>query len=378
MSNIDAFRKSYRVLPAQLSGQSAKFAFEDLIPGDYEVFATWPSHSSRTDVAVFEATYSNWFNWTAENDAGEAEEGEYRLKNPLARAAELEALKKTLEDKGFTNVSFRNRPIRRWTVDQKPAGRIDQIQVTEGGSGYSVATPPTVTITAPGGSGTRATATAVVEGDTIVAIKLTNRGAGYNEPPEVTVSAPGSGAAASAVATVRVSSPSTFVTSNGSVREVMITAAGSGYSSDAPPAVSIAAPQQGGIPASAVAVVVGGRVAAINITNPGAGYIAAPAIRIANPSSGDPAAATTTLRQTWARFDTPPPAIARKFRWQQLPSTLVVTKDMQGKITFVLTGGSDGDVVADAVALKRVKDKNGKPLVWPIPEVLNLQRTTPK
>jgi hypothetical protein len=81
----------------------------------------------------------------------------------------------------------------------KYGGRINNITVTSGGSGYSSATPPTVTISAPNESGTQATATAVIENGKIERITILNRGTGYTGNVTVTI-AGGSGSGATAIA----------------------------------------------------------------------------------------------------------------------------------------------------------------------------------
>lgn len=74
------------------------------------------------------------------------------------------------------------------------SGSLDQIQVTSGGTGYTSA--PTVNITGGGGSG--AAATAVLDGDAVVAINITSPGTGYTSVPTVTLSGDGTGATATA------------------------------------------------------------------------------------------------------------------------------------------------------------------------------------
>lgn len=87
------------------------------------------------------------------------------------------------------------------------------IQVTNGGSGYTATNPPTVTISGGGGSGARATATVGTSGTnlgkvTAVTMLLADsvlfwtRGSGYTSIPTVTIAAPGgTGTTATAVVT---------------------------------------------------------------------------------------------------------------------------------------------------------------------------------
>src|SRR6516225_348295 len=69
-------------------------------------------------------------------------------------------------------------------------GAIGSIAVSSGGSGYT--SNPTVTISAPGGTGTPATATADV-GAVITGVTLTSGGSGYPAGTTVTLPAPGTG-----------------------------------------------------------------------------------------------------------------------------------------------------------------------------------------
>ena len=74
------------------------------------------------------------------------------------------------------------------------------ITVTNGGSGYDPATPPTVTIISSDGNGFGATATATVSGGgQVTGITITNPGTGYTAAPIITITDPlgvGTGAAA--------------------------------------------------------------------------------------------------------------------------------------------------------------------------------------
>jgi hypothetical protein len=80
-------------------------------------------------------------------------------------------------------------------VPAAPA-QVTGITVTNGGTGYTTA--PTITLSAPGGTGgTQATATATVDGaGAVTSITLTNPGKGYTSAPTVTIGGPGNNAAA--------------------------------------------------------------------------------------------------------------------------------------------------------------------------------------
>jgi uncharacterized repeat protein (TIGR01451 family)/fimbrial isopeptide formation D2 family protein len=77
-----------------------------------------------------------------------------------------------------------------------------------------------------------------------------------------------------------------------SIRTISVTGGGSGYVT--PPVVSITG--GGGSGAAANAVLSGGAVSAIVVTNPGTGYTSAPTVTIAAPPAGTTATATATLR----------------------------------------------------------------------------------
>ena len=128
------------------------------------------------------------------------------------------------------------------------SGVVTGITITNPGSGYSSASPPTITIASPGGSGTTATATAT----------FSTGGDGYLSPPLVTLIG-GGGSGATATATV----------TNGVVTAINITG-GSGYTSA--PTITIAPPLD---TATATATLSGGTVGSITVTYGGNGYSSA-------------------------------------------------------------------------------------------------------
>jgi len=67
-------------------------------------------------------------------------------------------------------------------------GTVTSITVRGGGSGYLAA--PVVTLSAPGGSGVTATATAVISGGRVTSITINNGGSGYTTPPAVALAGP--------------------------------------------------------------------------------------------------------------------------------------------------------------------------------------------
>lgn len=74
---------------------------------------------------------------------------------------------------------------------------VGSVVINNGGNGYTSA--PTVTFSAPGGGGTTATGTAIVQNGAVVAVTITNPGSGYNSTPTITFSG-GGGVGASATA----------------------------------------------------------------------------------------------------------------------------------------------------------------------------------
>ena len=139
------------------------------------------------------------------------------------------------------------------------AGNVVVISVTNPGSGYT--NVPAITIT--GGGGASANAIAKLGSGLVSAIAITEAGSGYTATPTVTISAPtgANGVNATAVAG--------FLTFKTGAVGVLITAGGTGYTS--PPNVTI---NGAGTGANAVAVVNGGVVTQVVVTNPGNNYIA--------------------------------------------------------------------------------------------------------
>ena len=146
-------------------------------------------------------------------------------------------------------------------------GAVQQIFLQNDGFGYAAA--PTIGITT--SVGTDATAVAIMTERSGIAtaksidrILLINPGSGYIGIPTVTV--PGTGIATAGVST------------QGSIGIVTITSGGFGYTTT--PSVAIGTAPEGGVNATAEAVMVGGTIRSIRISNAGAGYTVAPAITI--------------------------------------------------------------------------------------------------
>lgn len=92
--------------------------------------------------------------------------------------------------------------------------------ILNGGSGYNDAAPPVVTISAPALPGTQATAVAISINGIINQIQMTNWGSGYQSVPTVAIAPPvsGSTATASALCTVNVYDTNSISLLNGNLR----------------------------------------------------------------------------------------------------------------------------------------------------------------
>ena len=210
-----------------------------------------------------------------------------------------------------------------------PAGNpVLTIAVTAGGTGYT--SPPTVAIT--GGSGTGATATAMIDGGEVVAVAVTAGGANYTSAPTVSFSG-GGGSGATATATLQtteatranaltdlLATPGVIVRhidgvyvavfgwmpdetpyfGNGSVEtafglarrgdvaSITVDNGGTGYT-----AAQVEITGGGGRGATATAAITAGAVSAITVVRAGEGYSSVPTVVITGDGSG--AAATATI-----------------------------------------------------------------------------------
>ena len=193
-------------------------------------------------------------------------------------------------------------------------GKVTAVTVTNGGSGYTNA--PTISFTGGGGTGAQAQATLVAVG--VGSVSVTNGGTNYFAVPTLTFEGGGgSGAAGTAVMsgpgpiasitvtaggsgytsipTVSITDPNgtgaTAIVSgvtNGVVTAITVTFPGTGYTS---PSVSFSG--GGGSGATATAAIGAGSISSVTMTNPGAGYVAVPAVIV---QSGVNNAAQATLQ----------------------------------------------------------------------------------
>lgn len=162
------------------------------------------------------------------------------------------------------------------------SSEISQVRIDAVGSGYSTppsiifnggggyTTPPTVTFR--GGLGAGAVATATVSANKVTAISVTNGGSGYSAqtPPTVAIitTTGGSGATAEAV-----------ISDAGVITGFNVLNQGSGYSNSSPPSVFIGSPSPTDL-ATGTAVILDGQVIAVEINNAGSGYTTAPQLLI--------------------------------------------------------------------------------------------------
>jgi hypothetical protein len=140
-------------------------------------------------------------------------------------------------------------------------GSVGIIAVTAGGSGFT--SEPTVVIGAPTNpNGTQANATASVLSSSVVLVSLEDAGSGYSTPPPTVTISGGGGSGATAIAGVV-----TFATGTVSA---LVVSGGTGYTNAANTVVTFSG--GGGTNAAGTAVLTGGRVSQIVMTNPGSGY----------------------------------------------------------------------------------------------------------
>lgn len=157
------------------------------------------------------------------------------------------------------------------------SGVVVAVTVTNAGSGYTTA--PSVTF-----STGAATANAVVATGQVNSITLTNAGTGYTASPTITIAAPSSGTTATAIASFN-----TFKT--GTVA-VVITSGGSGYANAANTVVTITG---AGTNAAGTAILSGGQVTQVIMTNPGSGYLANTTVTISGGGATNAAIATAAV-----------------------------------------------------------------------------------
>lgn len=139
------------------------------------------------------------------------------------------------------------------------SAKVVSIAVINPGSGY--VTAPNVSIT--GGGGTSATANATIDTGSIMSISLTNAGSGYSVPPTVTFTG-GGGTGADAEAELISFATGTLT--------VNVTSGGYGYTNAANTVVTIGNSTGWVTQAVGTAIVSGGQVTQVIMSNEGSGY----------------------------------------------------------------------------------------------------------
>lgn len=161
---------------------------------------------------------------------------------------------------------------------------VDHVTITNGGSGYP--SIPSVTFTSGGGSG--ATGKARLAGGAVSGVTITNPGSGYSEAPDVAFDpSPATPTSFTATFSLAVSYPVTGVT---------VTGPGSGYSGT-PPTVTFSGGSGSGPPtAEAVLDPTGDFVASVSMLTNGQDYNPTPpTVTFSDPPSGTTATGTAVI-----------------------------------------------------------------------------------
>ena len=143
-------------------------------------------------------------------------------------------------------------------------GSISAYGITNGGTGYTSA--PSVAIGAPNETGgVQAVATALITAGAVSGLLFTETGSGYTSPPSITFTGGGGVSAAAVVSTLSFAKGTAAAT---------ILSGGTGYVTA--PGVTFSG--GGGSGAAGTAIISGGAVIAIIMTNNGTGYTSAPSV----------------------------------------------------------------------------------------------------
>jgi hypothetical protein len=194
---------------------------------------------------------------------------------------------------------------------------VGSVRMTNSGSGYSAATPPTITFV-PYGSG--AAADAFITPGGVTGYRVDNGGSGYLAAPQIVVT--GDGLGAEATATVL----------GGAVTAVRPTNFGTGYTfASATPTGSSSTPAQ-------VTALVSG-VTTVAVTNSGAGYVAPPAVFFDPPAAGGLTAMGTAVISDVAQL------AAGRLKWRALEKPLNAVFDQFSIAAIDITGSGNLDIV---------------------------------
>ena len=152
------------------------------------------------------------------------------------------------------------------------ASTVSTISVSDGGSGYTMAT-----VAIAGGGGTGATATATISGGAITGINVTAVGSGFTSTPTVTITGNGAGATAYAFLAPTSLASVTVVYGGSQLGTVMLSAEGGNGSG-----------------VTLTPVISNGAITSVTVSSGGEGFTSAPAI-IATAGLNIAAAATVSL-----------------------------------------------------------------------------------
>jgi hypothetical protein len=171
-------------------------------------------------------------------------------------------------------------------AELKTSGRIERINLTNAGSGYDAANPPTVTISGGGGFAAAAYATVTAGQVTVV---LTANGQGYTSNPIVTIGAPGAGGTQAVATAVR----------SFQVDKITLTNGGSGYNttgaglSNVGITLTTSTQTDNLTLGTHVSPYPSMSITSITVATPGSGYVSKPTINIV-PKNGHGSGATAS------------------------------------------------------------------------------------
>ena len=175
-------------------------------------------------------------------------------------------------------------------------GVVYQINITEGGSGYTSA--PSVQITGGGTPSVTATAEATIAGGQVTTITITNQGLGYTSTPNVQIAAaPGGGTDADAQAFIEsrvavdivnaikfedTDTIEDFDTSAGVIKNINIDAVGSNYATNTYTNVATSTNGLGSDATLDIVVNASGNVQSVALNNRGTGYAVSDTLTVAS------------------------------------------------------------------------------------------------
>ena len=172
-------------------------------------------------------------------------------------------------------------------------GGVKDIQLIDGGQGYTTYNPPSIEIAAPSNpNGTQATASLTVDDSTglVSSVTITNSGSGYDFVPAVSFKNPGG---------AEITDPTIDSEGRLVVGSITIPAAKNGQGYENPPYIYLDPPPVGGIQAAASTLLTPeGQVSSVLITNRGRGYLTPPRARIIQPIGAQVLGVTVTDQLT--------------------------------------------------------------------------------